>query len=731
MKKKLISILVSFILVLYPLLSAATIVYATPELPDTPQLPSSPQTPSTPDQPTLSGQDQTGATNNPHHSGTRSDSSQTGGVEDPSSSNTNTGAGSDNNSSTTTDNNTDANINNDANVDNIVSVDSLSGDNAADKNTGDGNVTSGNASVDGSVQTSANQVSLGSLDCSADCAPISLTDLSSGNSQTGSGSDNNSATSANNSNNTGISNKADINNLVGFGANSGNNSASKNTGSGNVASGDADVALTAINTANNVGVGLETFNVYDDQTGDIVIDYSKIPLLNSASGNQSSSNTTTGADSNNNASTTANNGNTLLIDNNGNVINNYDINANTGENSADKNTGDGSVTTGDANVAFNLINFLNNVLAAPGKLLLGVVNIFGTLNGNIVLQGLDGNSGTVNSGSLGSSNGTTGADSSNNAASILSNDTDISLINSANLANNVNLNTTTGNNTADKNTGSGSITSGDVTANLKVTNVANTTTVGNGQDVWMVLINNLGVWSGQLFNTDSSTGVYSPFFNFTVNPDGSISASNQNTGADSKNNASASDSNKTDIAINNNTTLTNNVTINANTGNNSADKNTGSGTIKTGNVSVSANIINLINNTFLGGNFALTIVNVFGKFFGNVEKAGTGTPVIVNQTSSIEISSNGVSVKPNGGTVGPSNAGGTTTTYGSGNSDQSSNGKSALILSENNVNGGSGSPISHFNADPGILSGFRLEYLLIPLFMGSLLVIVKRAIVRR
>jgi len=725
-KQKLLNIAASLILIVYPLFFAVNIVYAGPTPPGTPGTPSVPNTPGTPDNPdtpTLPGQEGSGS-GGQNNSGADQNS-------DPSSSNSNTGADSTNNADTNIDNNSDTTINNDADVDNLVSVDSLTGDNSSDENTGDGLVTTGNAGINGSLETNANSVSLGSLECPTECNTISLSNLNSSNSQTGSGSENNSSTDINNTSSTGIDNIADFNNLALYDADSGKNSASKNTGNGIITTGDSEVVLTAINTANDVNVGYEVFNVYDDQTGDIVIDYNTLAPA-AGSGGAASSNDTTGAGSANNASSELNNTNTILIDNLGNVINNYQIDANTGDNTADKNTGDGSITTGDANVVFNLINLLNNVFLGPGQLLLGVVNIFGNLSGDIVLQGLDGNNLALPAGTLSAGNSTTGADSLNNADANATNNTDIALANSAEVLNNVTLNATTGDNDADKNTGSGSVSTGDVNAALKVTNVANTNTIGNGGTIWMVLVNNLGTWDGQLFGGDASSGIYSPFFTFTINPDGSFSASNDTTGADSTNNAATTVSNDTDIAINNTATLTNNVTLDANTGGNSASKNTGNGTIQTGDVNVAANIVNLLNNNFVGGRFILTIVNVFGSFLGNVRQETAGAAdITVDPNESIAISPNNLASSPNPGLQSGSKLSYSVSNSQGAGSTSDKNNSSSLVAGISGGSSGGNPSTAYFGADPGIFDGFKLYYLLIPVFAGVLGTFIRRALQRR
>jgi hypothetical protein len=620
--------------VIYPISIAASATNAAPSLPGTPDSPSVPDSPDDPDAPTLPGEEETDPVGT---SSTDSSDSTDSGSSDTAATNTNTGADSDNSAATNIDNDTDVGIDNNADIDNLVDVDSTSGGNDADKNTGDGNVASGDATIDGSLETDANAVNLGTLECSTECGVIDISDLEAGNSQTGADSDNSSTASLSNDYDLGIDNDADLNNFAAFDANSGDNSASYNTGSGTIDTGDADIILTAINAANNINVGYEVFNVFDDQTGDIIINFDDISSDGYLGGVFGALNDTTGADSDNTASTNVNNSNTILIDNDGNIVNNYLLDANTGENSADKNTGDGSVATGDANVVFSLVNFFNNVLLGGGELLLGVVNIFGTLDGDVVLQGLDGAGGTPYSFDLSAANSTTGAESDNDASSTLSNDTDISLNNFAEVLNNVTLDANTGNNDADKNTGSGQVSTGDTNVDLNVANIANTTSIGDGGTIWMVLVNNLGTWTGQLFDTGESGGAYSPFFTFTISPDGSLTASNQDTGADSTNEASTNVENDTDIAVNNTGTLVNNVMIDANTGDNSASYNTGSGSITTGDASIAANIVNVLNNIFKMSRWqfhqitlqAIQILDPLHRIFLRLEILTRHNPVIV------------------------------------------------------------------------------------------------------
>ncbi len=673
-KQKSLSILVSLVILLSPLSFAATTAYADPILPTTPVLPSSPTLPSDPTQPiapTIPTLPLSPTTTSPDTT-----SQQTAPTDSQHPRHWSDWSPRTRSNSETSDLKVDA-------------------------------------------PTSTDTIPVDSVQCLTGCTQVSLDSL---NGTTGDGSTNNSTADAANTNNTTVNNGASISNIGVSNSNTGINHSDENTGDGGVFSGSADTTLTAVNVANNVNVGYKVFNVVDDQTGDIVIDYNTINPTSLAGIGTSSSNNQTGADSINNATTTADGSTTLILNNDGTLSNDYVLNANTGYNTADENTGDGSITTGDANVDFNLINFLNNnFTGGTGDLLLGVVNIFGTLTGDIVLQGLNGGTG-LSSGSVSAQNNTTGANSDNNASSSSSNDASLTLNNNANILNNVNLNATTGNNTAGENTGGGSITTGNTNANLKTANIANTNTVGDGGTIWMVLVNNLGKWTGQLFSGNSSTGSFSPFLTFNINPDGSISADNSNTGTGSTNKANSNVNNTSNTEINNNANLTNNVVINANTGGNSASENTGNGTISTGNVNAAVNILNILNNNFIGTRFAVTIVNIFGSFLGSItdHKSNTGT------TQSIS----GDSMATNQGVVSHTSTkkSGSLSNSGSSSSDSSNKG-SSIVLSASNVN--QSLPTARFNADRGLFDGFRLEYILIPLLLAAGLTIFRRVLIRR
>lgn len=160
-----------------------------------------------------------------------------------------------------------------------------------------------------------------------------------GNDHTGYDSENNASVEAENELDLEIDNDADIFNRIFAKANSGWNEAEKNTGDGEVETGDAAAAVEISNRANATVVDVE--NCCDGVGGMNV------------------TNSWTGADSENNAWVEWENEVEIDVDNDADVNNCVEVNANTGGNEASKNTGNGSVSTGDASASVTVDNTVN------------------------------------------------------------------------------------------------------------------------------------------------------------------------------------------------------------------------------------------------------------------------------------------------------------------------------------------------------------------------------------
>ncbi len=644
-KKTLTTIFIAGQLLPWPVISAPT-VWAMPEPPAAPEAPQAPTAPSQPDPPAPPSQPDppanqpvadnppTPPASHPHHS--HQDNSQTNSnnssdqnsqanqpannqsntaAADPqnTATNSNTGADSTNQAENNTNNTTQIDSSNTANLSNDLILNSSSGGNHSNKNTGDGSVVSGDATVQALVQNQANSdhTSTGGTPCGGCGAGSSAT-----NDKTGANSENTAVNNVNSDTLITNNNTANLDTGVIAIAGTGRNTADKNTGNGEVITGDANVGLTVVNVANTDIGGVKTseFNVFDDHNGDILIDLSGAQSASSPAVSQSGNNQT-GSDSTNQASTNSNTALTIVNNNDASVSTDLVVDASTGLNSADKNTGNGSVTTGDANVVTNVVNLVNNTIQAGTEIVVATVNIFGNLVGDIILAPLPGCSSNCPSGSQAAQNQTTGADSTNQASADSTTDTSITQNNQAAIDNQTVVNANTGDNTTDKNTGNSQTTTGAVNVQAEQVNVANTNVTGADGTWWIVVVNEAGRWVGKIFGSPDGTNV-------AASGSVDLGAVNSTTGADSTNQASADSTTNTSITQNNQAQVQNNVVINADTGHNSASGNTGDGAVTTGDVNVMSNVVNYVNNNILGGKVVIAFINVFGSWTGNVVTPG-------------------------------------------------------------------------------------------------------------
>lgn len=195
-----------------------------------------------------------------------------------------------------------------------------------------------------------------------------------------------SKTNSNNQNN-----NADINNQIETSANTGGNNTGYNTnGDSSVTTGNSNTQVKTLNVANNnIGPGnwwIVIINKAGEWIGDVVGGQSS--NLASKSEGDTTTVSNNGTESNNQASTTNSQTESNTQNNSANVGNKLKLSANTGRNTASYNTGgDSKIQTGNANIIANVSNFVNNNIAAGGKLIITVVNIFGKWAGNFVPPG--------------------------------------------------------------------------------------------------------------------------------------------------------------------------------------------------------------------------------------------------------------------------------------------------------------------------------------------------------
>lgn len=349
-------------------------------------------------------------------------------------------------------NNTSTNVEtvtNDGNLVNNIDIDANSGNNSASKNTGgDSTIETGDANVALNVVNSLNTVVDGAMyvvnifgdmvgnivqptvattdsACSCQCAQ----DTTAANTGNGSDSENNSTINTTSTDTTSMTNNATVANNLDVDGNTGGNTTSGNTGgTSTINSGDVTVDANVINIANiNVSAGscdpiyfVFINDIGGDWQGQILGAAPGTYFYTSdgsiffvdANGQLVAMNEGNGADSTNNATVNNTNTNTTDITNNGTVVNNINIDANTGDNDASKNTGgDSTITTGDANIVVNVINFINSNFSGR-KVVMTLVNVFGSWLGNFVPAGYTGLVGGPSAASDGSSSASLNSSSS-------------------------------------------------------------------------------------------------------------------------------------------------------------------------------------------------------------------------------------------------------------------------------------------------------------------------------
>lgn len=280
---------------------------------------------------------------------------------------------------------------------------------------------------------------------------------------------------------------------------------------------------------------------------------------------------------------------------------------------------DGSIETGNASASLNLFNLVNTNLVGEDWFF-GLINLFGELNGDIILPyelqylGLEGGE----TGQVSALNENTGDGSTNQASASDQTLVDIDNTNNACLTNNVSVTANTGDNDI---IGDGEIQTGNADASANLANIVNTNIFGSR---WLLLIiNNYGGWTGNLIGWWGNLfSVGNTIFAWVRLPDGQGSqtngmlAENQNTGDNSQNYASASENNSLLVNNNNTANIQNEISVTADTGHNQIVGEDGA--ITTGNAQASSNVLNMVNTNIIGNHWFFAVINIFGGFLGDI-----------------------------------------------------------------------------------------------------------------
>ena len=370
---------------------------------------------------------------------------------------------------------------------------------------------------------------------------------------------------------------------------SGNATGYGNTNIGNVGSGNADTILNLINIlrSNWVGLGPQFTTFQDTITGNVVgdmfIDPSKINNINNL--NQT---------------------NNLVVHNqtNGLIDNNINLNAASGNATLANNSYGGNVTTGNASAVANIINMINSMISS-GQSFVGVLNIMGNLNGDILLP-----PDVLNS--LLASNAPNSP-----VSTTINNNNSINLDQSAtsNIDNNIKTNATSGSSNALNNTRAGNVSTGSANNNVTVLNLTGHNVVA--KDALLVFVNVLGTWVGMIMNTPGATSAALG-------------------GGVTENITNANNISITDTSTN---TIHNNLDISATSGNALAENNTQVGNVSTGDAYVGVNVANILGSSFsLTDWFGVLFINVFGSWEGSFGvNTAAGTIIVEDNNQTVHL----------------------------------------------------------------------------------------------
>lgn len=357
---------------------------------------------------------------------------------------------------------------------------------------------------------------------------------------TGQGS-NNSTDSASSANSTrDIDNKSTINNKLDADATTGNASVNKNGKAGDAGTGNANADATVINSVHstvsgdNGGVAHFTADIYGDINGNITLG----PNLG---GNTS-------------ATKTVNNNRETNVDNDASITNDINLKAKSGDADVTENTEAGSASSGDANAMVNIINLVNTIIGA-NKSFVGTVNIHGNLYGDIII----------------SSDFIPQLIASNSDA-VMTMDMPLStnITDDQEIVNNINLAATTGDASVDGNTEAGNASTGNAQTKLTVLNLTGREV--DAENATLVFVNVKGKWVGLIVDAPGATAAAFG------------GGMTKNTVKDSS-----------ELNVTNKAAITNNINVEAESGDASVASNTKAGGAKTGNATAGANISNISN----------------------------------------------------------------------------------------------------------------------------------------
>lgn len=445
---------------------------------------------------------------------------------------------------------------------------------------------------------------------------VSSGEADSGVSNTGPDSSNNAGSSTILNGTTTNSTALGMSNGIYSDATTGNTFVIGNTAGGSATSGDAqsiaNIANLLQSTSNVFGPNTITFtaNINGDVNGDFMFDPSAL-INNTGPASQNSASNNLQINTNNTNDTTAQISNTI------------NVSATSGNATVADNTNGGDAVSGNAEAIVNLMNLINSTVSA-GKSFIGVVNINGDLNGDLLLP----------QNFIDQLLASTGPGSTDSAAITLANNSTTTNNTTQGITNNVTSSAQSGAANVSNNTNAGSAASGSANTKVTILNLTGSSVVGSND--LLVFVNVLGHWVGMIVNA--------PAGSTAASLGGGISS----TGPNSSNSTSDSVTDSSSTTNTANLGINNDVSVSARSGDASVTGNTTGGNATSGSANTAMNILNLAgSNLNLSSWFGILFINVFGNWngsFGINTSAGNPAPTPVATTQAATTSSVGNSM---------------------------------------------------------------------------------------
>lgn len=270
----------------------------------------------------------------------------------------------------------------------------------------------------------------------------------------------------------------------------------------------------------------------------------------------------------------------LLVNllNSATLHNTVSVVANSGENQIDNASSSAAITTGNAFAGLNLVN-LANVSFLDSQYLIVTLNAFQNVNGDIVFPSLDSFTG---------------------GGSALGDGSSATSTNQGTIENDVTAQADSGSNTIDA-TGTQTILSGDSQSKINVFNELNSLLVGSGVSI---LLRIGGAWNGQVQGAPDWLQIATSSDSVYITGDAPGNGEPiQGLG----------------ILASSSADISNDAHVGAQSGSNEISGASSTALITTGDAFAGANIVNIANQTVIGRNWLLAIINIFGNFNGNVD----------------------------------------------------------------------------------------------------------------